>query len=482
MSAKSIIVELQRSSVTFSHLHKRRGEWVVDKSWKSTWNDGEIPWDQEGEVANWLSASLVNAKVRADAAIVCVPRSSVCFRVLELPEVSERQMAQLVAMQVEALFGDQARDTEYDFLPVAGSQRDGKQSVLLLTIAKPLVQSIQNVVGLVGWKLQGLTVSELALGYHDELGREGLSHVLAVRADQMDVAVCLGGLPLQMQSHLIEQDDRDRRMVTAGLLQRVQASLPASLRQLPVKSKIFLQEDSQTQSLLLSNFVADEREWRVLTEPRIVAIPRMTQQSSRGIDFSNPFRAIDRRVLARRRLVRIGVLLACLAGAGFASLSWYTRKLKEQVAIAENKIVDLEAELAHLAPEVEAQQRVAEWQQKQVGWNEELTGLAYRIGKKQSLYLARMQMEAADSEQAPLIRLDGLAKSSEAVLELNREFLLEPGRYSIQPHTIEPAVADNDFPAQFRLEARVLMRASAEKLNPNLDLEATSAEGSREDE
>ncbi|MCF7962255.1 MAG: hypothetical protein K9M08_16070, partial [Pirellula sp.] len=126
-------------------------------------NPGDIPWQDPKAVAQWLDERLAECGLSISTAIVCLPRTAACLRLIELPTCTDDQIPNLVSMQLEAVLGESFGGIEYDFTLIPDVGNASTKKVLIATIAKPTLQGIQETLRLMGCKVESITLAELSL-------------------------------------------------------------------------------------------------------------------------------------------------------------------------------------------------------------------------------------------------------------------------------------------------------------------------------
>lgn len=464
-AARPWILEIQRGAVLLSKMVLQRTGYSLEKQVRLEWESGDIPWDQEERVGGWLSEQL-RAFGRVDGdLIVCLPRTWVCSRILEFPSVASDQLPSLVALQAESHFGDSWRDQEYDYVSLPVIPADRRQRVLLLTVAKSNLASLRAVMKHAKLTPGMLTLGELADGYTSLLGRNmhrlnALTRTATFRADRLDVAIGYGDLSVLLQSLPYPSDSELQPEMIQGMLNRMQASLPASLSELASQQDLLVVERGYAGDLERAEDLATLLQFDLVRRSRQELIAGWATRSHRRIDFQNPNRPRGAGWLRKGLLVATIAMLLAGAGMLYRQVQMTHAQREGELQSTLRQVKRLEEDLAVFSREEAALRIMDEWNSKKVDWHRELGRLVDRMGDEQTLYVSRLQMEVAEGEAIPVMRMDGQAKSAQRILDWNRSFLDAPDRYSVQPHGIEPTHLDPEFGSQFRLEIGVLPEAT----------------------
>ena len=104
---------------------------------------------------------------------------------------------------------------------------------------------------------------------------------------------------------------------------------------------------------------------------------------------------------------------------------------------------------------IDAWRFVNDWQSAAVDWSAELHAFSTHLPDSGKGYLTRIQLEQNSETRLPVIRADGLAKSPDIAMAVNRNLMAVEGKYELQTHGIEPALRDTGFRSMFRVEAAI---------------------------
>ena len=453
-SKETFIVEFQRSALRISKMT----DGAFQESHLFDWpKAGDIPWKNVSEVADWVMDCAKTKGFHLRSAIVCVPRTSACLRVLELPCVAKEQLPNLVSMQTELTLGGQSENAEYDFVLLPCEDNAITQSVLLATISKTTLLGIQSIFKIANCRVEVITLGELAIGFANQRKGDAIQFLALSNGSQWDVAACQAGIAVQFQSTPIASEVAANARSISGLVHRLRSALPAWLTSYPSETPFLLADTDANANRELLDLLAAELEFEVHEVSRTECILRMAQDTSaHSMNFAAPWRAQDWKAISRKRWTKFGLFATSVAAV--LMLWGYVSNVvrRGQLDALRTQIATLEGDIGQFESQRAAYRTIQQWQTRYTNWGVELTRLAKRLTAKRELYIARVQMETGEADRTPTMRLDGLASSVNEVLKFNRDFLAESERYSIQPQGIEPSIADPEFSVQFRLEAKVL--------------------------
>lgn len=429
-------------------------------------NPGDIPWQDPKAVAQWLDERLAECGLTISTAIVCLPRTAACLRLIELPTCTDDQIPNLVSMQLEAVLGESFGGTEYDFALIPDVGNASTKKVLIASIAKPTLEGIQETLRLMGCKVESITLAELSLPLSSNLNSDSSQFFVAKNQQQWDVVVGLGGRAIQVQSAMVKGTHEENVRTLIGLINQLRNALLGTDETNPFATPILLVDIDSDGELNSLSIVAKRSGFQLKQCSKADCIVRMVQdRASHSINFASPWRAPDHKLLSLQRWKKNGKVAAGIAVVGLSFGYFFSASRAAELTRIQQKVKQIEERIAILAPKRQSASAIQEWQSRTVNWGAELTKLVTHIGNERNLYISRAQFEASSGDTMPTIRLEGLAHSANDVLTLNRDLLSEPGMYAVQPQAIEPSVADPEFPAHFRIEVRVLSSEEQSTLN-----------------
>ena len=429
-------------------------------------NPGDIPWQDPKAVAQWLDERLAECGLTISTAIVCLPRTAACLRLIELPTCTDDQIPNLVSMQLEAVLGESFGGIEYDFTLIPDVGNASTKKVLIATIAKPTLQGIQETLRLMGCKVESITLAELSLPLSSNLNSDSFQFFVTKNQQQWEVVVGLGGRAIQVQSAMVKGTHEENVRTLIGLINQLRNALLGTDETNPFATPILLVDIDSEGELNSLSILAKSSGFQLKHCSKADCIVRMVQnRASHSINFASPWRAPDHKLLSLKRWKKNGKVAAGIAVVGLSFGYLFSASRAAELTRIKQKVKQIEERIAILAPKRQSASAIQEWESRTVDWGAELTKLVTHIGNERNLYISRAQFEASSGDTMPTIRLEGLALSANDVLTLNRDLLSEPGMYAVQPQAIEPSVADPEFPAHFRIEVRVLSAEEQSTLN-----------------
>lgn len=415
--------------------------------------------DQSPEAAgDWLAAQLKSAGITATDAIVCVPRQNTSLKLLELPVVSDEELASLVMLQMESRLDGANEDQIFDYLTLPAEDGANHRHVLVAMIGQSKLDQIQQVLNIAGLNVKAASVGELTL---DSLvpAQRGLTMNILANHAKVEFVVSYKGRPLA--SHAVGMPKSDFEMLAnsvADIQARLTATLPGSLAAQSVEQVYLFGPNAYA----LNKHIRQACDCDLQTigtecDNAIRTLSLMTQLKSgeAPIDFLNPRRPADANAARRNQLRRYAAGIAVLC----CVVAYWIHDQKTSLQTQLDTITRCEHNLRELKERgqsvVQAWQFVDEWKTSSANWSNELHTFTEQLPETGNLYLTQLQLEQPADTRQPILRADGLAKQSEIIMALNRKLMATDGKYELQPNGIEPSGRDSDFRSAFRVDATI---------------------------
>jgi hypothetical protein len=212
---------------------------------------------------------------------------------------------------------------------------------------------------------------------------------------------------------------------------------------------------------------ADERTPRALAVANSLSVAGSTTGSTKKpgstkepgsiqqyrLDLLRP-RSTDGRIATQRqRLLRIGSICAATAGAGLFGLWIWQGSLRNDLTELHREQEQLQQFVDRGAEVIDKWSYVSRWRKDTMNAAHEIRDFAALLPARDRMIVTRLQLENVVDSKEGVLRIDGLAQSSEDVLQMNKSILENSARYDLRPQGIEPSPAGSLFPSQFRIEA-----------------------------
>lgn len=463
-SKERVFIEVARNSLTSSIVGHGAS---IDAHTVSLGLDQKFDFAMPQDLSSLMDRTVRELKLRTPRkATILLLRAFVSMRVVEMPLISQKDLASAVNLEMESSHGEEASQLDWDFLPL-DSVGASNLNVLIVSAPKSLINGVRTACQSAGLEPEQITLSEF--GYSRVCPKDAeLVHLLALRENRVDAVVVFRGSVIQTQSMAIDPTQASDFDRMNGLLRRLHSSLPESIQNLtPSKKLIVVREDGGKksdsgsifeQSLVRlcreDGFNVDEVEAHLLYQN---ILPNGHSQAKkftgRYIDLAHP-KMPSQPPMSPRGKLAIVVAFAVIAAIGFWCWQKYesTRLAKELLSVRK-KMAQIDKKIASLDSQMEAANKLGQWDASSVHWGDLIRTISENISERKDLYVVRLQMDNQNYQQrSPLTRIEGRAKSTSSILQLNRDLGTKNPLLSVQPNGIEPNSVDPEFTSQFRVE------------------------------
>jgi len=453
------VIDWTAATVSGQEMSVVRGRVAVRRQFHARWPNDASPENAPQRAGQWLKQQLRQAGISTVNTIVCVPRHVVSLRLLEFPMVEDQELDSLVMLQLESRAELLPDDRVFDYLPLPSAAGAAKRHVLLATIPTGICQQIAQTVEEAGLTLKASGIGELAIDVLTDVQTSGLTLNVLANHSKVEFVLSQAGAPLA--SHATRIPKVRHPEFAASILNvadRMIAALPESLSQGKLKHINLMGPNADLLYGVVeqrSNCVVNRVSTRCDESIRALALMTCLSQSNETVNFTSPRRPADPRVARRRQVLRTTVAASLLA----ALVGYWTYDEQSQLRRRAATLAEAESRLETLNQRgestIEAWQFINDWQSSAVDWSDELQAFSAQLPESGKGYLTRIQLEQNSQTRLPVIRADGLAKTPDIAMAVNRKLMAVAGKYELQNHGIEPAPRDTDFRSAFRLEAAI---------------------------
>ena len=411
----------------------------------------------------WLWTQLNTLGILPRPVLLVLPRQAAVLKLIEIPAVPSEELAAAVQLQAESTLSRPLEEQSLDF--VTTGQRE---HALLVSVPRETLEAAQCLLHAAGLTVTAATIGELNLIHRSPASQpEGTQLAVFADASHAELTLSWSGTPLaSLAVRFTSSEDADRLLSIAATVSRLRASLPTMFSQSEVQSvalfgataealihsgaQIGCSQAALVRSQALTHSHDAEREWPVLAMS-----VRSRAHADQSIDLLHPRRPPDATIAPRRRRWRIVAAVAALLGCVAFLLFFYSRSLDGQIVQLQERDRELKSLIQRGQPLLEAAEFVGEWRQGQIDWPQELTRFVECLPPRDRAYLTQLSFDVPLDSNAPVIRVNGQAKSVQDVLQLHQRLLAEDSGYELRPHGIEPSTRDVDYPATFDVEAAI---------------------------
>ncbi len=397
--------------------------------------------------------------VRTPAASTAwLPRHVVCMHVIELPPLSIEDQVSAVNMEMEAIYGEECEQFLWDFawLPTKDLSH---QYTIIFSVPKRIVDAVFTATERTQVPAEHITLSDLAYGslYANETG---LLHVLALRDDRLESLICYQGFVVQSNCCTIATDTECDFERLRGTLRRLHSSLPESMQQLDVQSRLLVIHASEPhgnhpQTTFERSLREQCQRAQFACSDRTLAELLTTSERPKhlSIDFAHPKKIVPPFINRKRKLVAAVIMATLCIVALWSAKQYEVAELKDKIAATERQITEYDQRIEEFGERLATAETLKQWDTSNVNWTEQIIAISKQISATPDVYIVRMQMDNQNHmERKPFTRIEGRAKSSKSVLEVTRALSVENKSLAVNPSGIEPNSVDPEYSSQFRLE------------------------------
>jgi len=428
---------------------------------QAAWPQG-LDWQKQPDAAGqWLETELQAAGFVPENCILIVSRRDVTMKTLTLPQVDPDELVALVRLQAESRIGQAVDSRVIDFQPVPVHAADD-QNVVLLTMGKAKLQTLQRVVAACGFQGVAAVSPELLLPSLIDCDNGQCILDVLLEEDQCELLLSRDGVCLTSVSTRIPGEPKAaaRQILASG--QRLLAAVRETAGKNGIQFiRVFAGSHGNRLSEELSaaagvpaissmpEGIRDSAELRAVTAVSCRKNPQVHH------DFLHPRRAADRALVRRRKIVQFGVTAAMIV----CCCAWW---LFEENQEATRRIAALRNEQQLLSELIEQGQTVidkrtmlARWQAGNIHWTQELIRFSGYLPSTERAYLTRMELQLEPGSETPVIRSSGVAREAKDVMELNEQLLQAGSGYELLPHEIEQNPQDQYYRVHFEIETKL---------------------------
>ena len=462
------VLDWTSTGVIISRLHSSHGDWQTNESDWEPWPDQFDPFADSQLTANLLQSWIRARPWATHPEVISLPRQFVSLRLLSFPIVEPAELAQLIALQIEARQASPEAAQVWDFLPHTPAPNDGQIHVSLLSAPAAICNSIRKASAAAGWKTPLLTAADLFISHPTRPAAPNACQLtLQLNRSKLEVTVSRDNIPAASvasaaPNHL--SPGLATPLQLQALIERITESLPDSwqtdLTSQPLlvsgSQSSLLAEQLQTAGFQITLGPANDR------APRALAMARLTKPGKPRFNLFSPHSTTSSLYSRKPTLVRSAILACLLLIAAVIWLYSERSQRQQQLNLLLAKTERLQSRLAEHQLVPEQRSKLAAWQTSSPNPAHSLTQLLALVPNQQTVLLSRIQLENLTDSDEPVLSLEGFAQSPADVSQLNANILQYPQLYTLRPHGIEPAPADSQLKLQFRTECVLRQQSNTE--------------------
>ncbi len=146
-----------------------------------------------GKVSEAIRQCAENAKVETADCVVSIVESQVVSRLIELPNLTDKELAAAINWEAEQYIPMPIRDVNLQYKVVSRGETTGKISVLLIAAPKRVIEKYINIVRGAGFKAVALETESLALARSLCQAGDPTTIIVSLGAASTELVIVYGG-------------------------------------------------------------------------------------------------------------------------------------------------------------------------------------------------------------------------------------------------------------------------------------------------
>lgn len=450
------------TGITLATVQATKGRLVLQNSAFLEWPNGLDPLAQPEDRGAWLKLQCEQRSIGNRNVVLLLPRNLVQIRLLKFPRVTDEELEKLVALQMESRTGSGSESLAWDLLIHPEFETD-ERFVTVLTISERSLNAMVNAMRAAGCTLSVVTCGDLCInrlkadaGEPAKASPASTQFFVLTNRSKLEVQVVRNSFPVASATLSTDPNESCRPDQLAShansLAYRLNAGLPEAWRVDRIDHYHVAGSNAEQLAAALHRGGAhgevinrDER------EPRILATVAGLCSSVRLPDPVRPQRVLQRQT-ATRSMIRLAACLLGLAAIGGVYVQSVMAESASELARLQSQRDQLSDYAQRGQSVVQTASAINAWKNETRNCSQELAAVLASIKSPDDIIVTRVQMEHQPDGEPPVIRLDGMVKSSEILKSLHQSLMQTPQVQAIRPQGVEPAPEDAALPIQFRLE------------------------------
>jgi len=121
------------------------------------------PKDRIRLLGAWLKRELTSRTISTRQVLICVPREETVVRQLEVPDVPDRELADIVRLQAETRISSSLDKLLLDYIPLPSADEKSTRDVLMATITRDFAESITEALKAASCEPEAMGLSSFAM-------------------------------------------------------------------------------------------------------------------------------------------------------------------------------------------------------------------------------------------------------------------------------------------------------------------------------
>lgn len=461
----------------------------------------------------WLKEQLSQLQIRADAAIITLPRDAAIVRRLDLPEAPDDELPLLVRFQAGSKTSLALNESALDFIPLPRTAGAEGRQVLMAAIPRKTIEGLRTACQAAGLKLASvglspLTVMELISRLSQPAANTvgGANLVLSRHGDRVEVSVAEGNHlvtshSFRLSAETLEQEQQQivsevsRALIAISSGARIEHGwmLIDTAHRGTLAAVLGQRLDCEVRPIDPFSGVDWEGSPQLPADPSSFAGPVGALLSKSGaraptLDFLNPRQPPVKR---DQRKVRLALLAGAIGVGAILVGAYYwieIRRLDKSIAAQ----LDQEGKLATLVNKGDKNLKSAESIERWLGsgtvWLDELLDFTQHMPGTDRIFLTSLAVELPQNvslmgitTSAPYVgklNAEGVARERQDAMDLNARWV-DYERYNVVPKETTQDKGNEAYPWKFQSE--IFLRKTAPKPTPKPAAAADAKPGATPD-
>jgi type IV pilus assembly protein PilM len=152
------------------------------------------------KIAKTLDELIKSAQVTTRNVVSAIPGTSVFNAIVELPPMSESEIAKAITYQAEQNIPLKIDDVKYDWQVIKQSKETGKLTVMIIAAAKTKVNQLMELFGYANLNVMALETATVAMTRSLSNPQEPLVLILDIGSTTTEIAIVENGVLMQTRS------------------------------------------------------------------------------------------------------------------------------------------------------------------------------------------------------------------------------------------------------------------------------------------
>lgn len=404
--------------------------------------------------------------------IVLLSRPELDLLSLNLPPANADELSALVVNEVEQQLGDANEPPEVDYYAIQTGAKppDGTTTqVLAFALSHKQLTLLQTQSSEAGFRIIAITSRHLAQlsllrDIQPPLSEGNLSVAVHLYPGEVEMALCLGSVPILLRSIRISQESGDRVAEQIWTeFERCLTLLPQATAELPVHWYVFATNESASETVKSLESRTQEvteidpfASWKTDgLKPLPDRLSRISSAANAGAAKEFQQNAFQINMLAPkrpkkapnpyRRWVGVGGLAASALGVGAYLMLSDVWQLQSDASDLDTKLVDAKKIVAKYQEKADQVVVVENWLADKIDWLAELSDLSKRLPEGPNASVRRLS--AASAGTAAKIDLSVQVADQEFISQL--ETRIRSAKYTATSKQISQNPDSIEYPWQF---------------------------------